>query len=116
MLLFMSGANYPIATFISFAVTIIIAFAYHEAAHALVADRLGDSTPRAYGRMTLNPIAHLDRTGLILVLLFGFGWASTPVNPYQLRGNRYRSHAIVAVAGPVANLTHGRALCAAYFS
>jgi len=104
MLLFIQSANYPIATFLSFAVTIAIAFAYHEFAHAIVADRLGDSTPRAYGRMTLNPLAHLDRTGMILVLLFGFGWASTPVNPYQLRGNRYRSHALVAVAGPAANL------------
>ena len=104
MLLFLNSAIYPVATALSFAVTIILAFAYHEFAHALVADRLGDPTPRAYGRITLNPIPHLDRAGLFLALLIGFGWASTPVNPFQLRGNRRTSHAMVAVAGPIANL------------
>ncbi len=104
MLIFAQGADYPIATFLSFAIVIVFAFAYHEFAHALAADQLGDTTPRSYGRMTLNPIPHLDRVGLILVLLFGFGWASTPINPYQLRGNRRTSHALVAVAGPAANL------------
>lgn len=94
----------PIATLIAFAITIIFAFAYHEAAHAYTADYLGDPTPRSYGRITLNPIAHLDRVGLLMVLLFGFGWASTPVNPSRLQGNPRISHAIVAVAGPLANL------------
>lgn len=105
MFLLLGGnVEYPIASLLSFAVTIILAFAYHEFAHAIVADRLGDPTPRQYGRITLNPVAHLDRAGLLLALLFGFGWASTPVNPFQLRGNRRSSHAIVAVAGPIANL------------
>jgi Zn-dependent protease len=81
-----------------------LAFAYHEFAHAIVADRLGDPTPRSYGRISLNPIVHLDRTGTILLLLFGFGWASTPVSPQRLRGNPRTSMAIVAVAGPIANL------------
>ena len=102
MLLLLGGAS--IATLIAFAITIIFAFAYHEAAHAYTADYLGDPTPRSYGRITLNPVAHLDRVGLLMVLLFGFGWASTPVNPSRLQGNPRVSHALVAVAGPMANL------------
>lgn len=89
---------------IAFIVTAILAFAYHEFAHAIVADRLGDDTPRSYGRISLNPIVHLDLFGIIMLLLTGFGWASTPVNPYNFRGNRRVSHALVAVAGPIANL------------
>jgi Zn-dependent protease len=89
---------------IAFVITALLAFAYHEFAHAIVADRLGDPTPRSYGRITLNPIVHLDRVGTILLLLFGFGWASTPVSPNRLRGNPRTSMAVVALAGPVANL------------
>lgn len=103
MLFFLPGADYPIATAITFIVVLIFAFAYHELAHAVVADRLGDPTPRSHGRMTLNPIPHLDRTGIILAILIGFGFAFTPINPMYLRGNPRRSMAIVAVAGPLAN-------------
>ena len=53
----------------------LIAFTFHEYAHALMADRLGDKTPRFQGRLTLNPAAHIDLFGFIAVLLFGFGWA-----------------------------------------
>jgi Zn-dependent protease len=94
----------PPALVISFVITALLAFAYHEFAHAIVADRLGDPTPRSYGRISLNPLVHLDRVGTILLLLFGFGWASTPVSPNRLRGNPRTSMAIVAVAGPAANL------------
>lgn len=104
MFFFLQGARFLIPTSISFIIVLIFAFAYHELAHALVADRLGDPTPRSFGRMTLNPMAHLDRTGLILALVIGFGWATTPVNPYHMRGNPRVSSAIVAVAGPLANL------------
>ncbi len=96
--------NFTISGFIALAITGIFALAYHELAHALVADRLGDPTPRSHGRMTLNPIAHLDPRGLIMLFLLGFGWASTPVNPNMLRGNPRQSSAIVAIAGPLANL------------
>ncbi|MFZ0548547.1 MAG: site-2 protease family protein [Candidatus Promineifilaceae bacterium] len=91
-------------TIIAFVITALLAFAYHELAHALVADRLGDPTPRSYGRISLNPFVHLDLFGTIMLLLIGFGWASTPVSPDRLRGNPRTSMAIVAVAGPVANL------------
>jgi Zn-dependent protease len=93
-----------IAQFIAFAITAILAFAYHEFAHAIVADRLGDPTPRSFGRITPNPFVHLSLSGLAFLFLIGFGWAVTPVNPNRLRGNPRRSMAIVAVAGPLANL------------
>jgi Zn-dependent protease len=86
-----------------------LAFPIHEFAHAWTADRLGDATPRLFGRLTLNPVAHFDRVGgtllIISTLLFGFpfGFAQTPVNPSNLRGGR-RSEAYVGAAGPIANL------------
>ncbi len=83
---------------------VLIAFPVHELAHAVAADRLGDPTPRQYGRITLNPLAHIDPMGSILMLLFGFGWATTPVNPNRLRGNRQLSSIIVSAAGPLSNL------------
>ncbi len=104
MLFLLQGAQYIVPTAISFLIVLIFAFAYHELAHAVTADRLGDPTPRSYGRITLNPFANLDRTGMILALLIGFGWAYTPINPNYLRGNPRRSFAIVAIAGPLANL------------
>src|SRR5690606_4863653 len=96
--------GFDIATIIAFIITATLAFAYHEFAHAIVADRLGDPTPRSYGRITLNPFVHLDLFGMVMLILAGFGWAMTPVNPNNLRGNPRTSYAIVALAGPVANL------------
>lgn len=96
--------GFDIATIIAFVITATLAFAYHEFAHAIVADRMGDNTPRSYGRITLNPFVHLDAFGMLMLLLAGFGWATTPVNPNNLRGNPRTSFAIVAVAGPAANL------------
>lgn len=92
------------------AIFLLIAFPVHEFSHAWAAYRLGDSTARYQGRLTLNPIAHFDPLGgtllaiSILFLGFGFGWAKpTPVNPYNLRNGR-RGEAIVALAGPISNL------------
>lgn len=104
MLLFLRGAEFLVPTAISFFLIAVIAFAYHEFAHAFVADRLGDPTPRSHGRMTLNPIPHLDRTGLIMLMIIGFGYAYTPINPRYFRGNPRTSHAIVSIAGPIMNL------------
>ncbi|HET6443460.1 MAG TPA: site-2 protease family protein [candidate division Zixibacteria bacterium] len=89
---------------IAFAITAILAFAYHEFAHAIVADRLDDPTPRAAGRISINPFVHLNAFGILMLFLLGFGWATTPVNPSRLRGNPRTSMAIVAIAGPLANL------------
>jgi Zn-dependent protease len=89
---------------VAFAITAILAFAYHEFAHAFVADRLDDPTPRSFGRISLNPFVHLNAFGILMLFLLGFGWATTPVNPSRLRGNPRTSMAIVAIAGPLANL------------
>jgi Zn-dependent protease len=84
---------------------LLICFPVHEFSHALVATNLGDDTARLMGRITLNPLAHLDPYGSILFLLFGFGWAKpVPVNPYRLNGNPRTSMALVALAGPASNV------------
>ena len=91
------------------AVMLLISFPIHEFSHALAAFRLGDGTARLMGRLTLDPRAHFDPTGGLLLAVsvlffgFGFGWAKpTPYNPMNLRGGRW-GEAIVAVAGPVSN-------------
>lgn len=94
--------NIEIPTLISRIVVLIIAFAVHEFAHAWTADYFGDDTPRANGRLTLNPMAHLDPLGSLLLLLFGFGWARpVPVNPYKLG---QRNFMLTSLAGPMSNL------------
>lgn len=99
----MLGLN--LATLLARAIVLLIAFSVHELAHALVADRLGDPTPRRMGRITLNPLAHLDPFGSIMLLISGFGWAKpVMVQPYNLKGNPRTSMAIVAAAGPLSNL------------
>jgi Zn-dependent protease len=90
------------------AVLLVIAFiaalSVHEGNHALVATALGDDTPRRAGRLSLNPMRHVDLTGLVVFILAGFGWAWTPVNPQNLKPNPRVGNAIVAAAGPLANL------------
>ncbi|MFS8641038.1 MAG: site-2 protease family protein, partial [Symbiobacteriaceae bacterium] len=83
---------------------LLMALVLHEYAHARVADRLGDPTPRASGRLSLDPLAHLDPVGTLLLLAFGFGWARpVPVNPYYFR-NPIAGMAYVAAAGPLTNV------------
>jgi Zn-dependent protease len=66
---------------------IILGLTFHEYAHGWVADRLGDHTARYHGRLTINPLAHVDPIGFLLLFLAGFGWAKpVPVNPYNLKG------------------------------
>lgn len=88
----------------TFVIAILIALSVHEWAHAYVADRLGDPTARNEGRVTLNPIAHLDPIGTVLFLLVGFGWGKpVPVNPMYFSHYK-RDSALVAAAGPASNL------------
>lgn len=89
---------------LALAIALLPAFTIHEFAHALMAYRLGDSTAKDLGRLTLNPLKHLDVLGTLMVFMVGFGWAKpVPVNPYNLRGGR-RGMALVAVVGPLSNL------------
>jgi len=84
---------------------LLIGFAFHEFAHAWVADRLGDPTPRSQGRLTLNPVAHLDFFGALMALLFRFGWAKpVQINPRYFRVNPVQGRMLVAMAGPLMNL------------
>jgi Zn-dependent protease len=88
---------------IFFLVSIVIAVSVHEYSHAKSADMLGDPTPAAQGRVTLDPRAHLDPFGSILFLLTGFGWGKpVPFDPYNLE-NPKRDAALIALAGPGSN-------------
>ena len=90
--------------FIFYLIALILAITIHEFSHALVADFLGDPTPRLQKRLTLNPKAHLDPFGLLFLLFFGFGWGR-PVefDPFNLKNPR-RDAAIISLAGPISNL------------
>ena len=83
---------------------VLIALTFHEFSHGFVSTKLGDPTPRLTGRMTLNPLAHLDPVGTILMILTGFGWAK----PVQIDPRYYRKPkwgmALTALAGPLSNL------------
>lgn len=83
---------------------LVICLTIHEFAHAWTADFLGDPTPRLQGRVTLNPLAHLDPLGTFLIVVTGFGWGR-PVqfDPYNLKNGR-RDIALIALAGPASNL------------
>lgn len=95
--------NNPFA-FLIWAISLVTAITIHEFSHALAADRLGDPTPRVQGRLTLNPLAHLDLFGTIMMLIARFGWGKPVVfDPFNLRHPR-RDAAIISFAGPVSNL------------
>jgi len=85
---------------------LLVGISFHEFSHAFAADSLGDPTPRYRGRLTLNPFAHLDPMGTILLLMAGFGWGRpVPVNPNLMRGTSPKTGmALVAAAGPISNL------------
>ena len=85
---------------------VLIAITFHEFAHAYAADKLGDDTPRMEGRLSLNPLSHLDPIGSIMLLFAGFGWGKpVHVNPrnYKRTMSMDKADAIVAIAGPVMN-------------
>lgn len=92
------------AVFFLFIAAFLISITLHEFSHAFAATMQGDPTAKDHGRLTLNPIAHIDPTGAILFLLLGLGWAKpVPFNPLYLRSRRFGA-AIVSGAGPLANL------------
>lgn len=86
------------------ALVLFTAFPIHECAHAYAAHKMGDDTAKDMGRMTINPIKHLDLWGTVLMLFAGFGWAKpVPINPNNFK-NRKVGMALSSLAGPVSNL------------
>lgn len=93
-----------IAQIVGIAVALVVGITFHEFSHAFVADQLGDHRPRALGRVSLNPVDHIDPVGALVFILAGFGWGKpVPVNVYALRPGRI-GMAWVAAAGPIANV------------
>jgi len=90
--------------FLFWVIALVIAITIHEFAHAFVADRLGDPTARLSGRVSLNPLAHLDPVGTIMLLLFRFGWGKpVPFDPFNLAHPK-RDSALISLAGPASNI------------
>lgn len=101
MLLFNLASN-PLI-FLSFLVALVIAITVHEFAHAFIALSLGDPTAKYQGRVTLNPLAHLDPIGTLLLFLVGFGWGRpVPINP-QYFSRPALDELLVALSGPASN-------------
>lgn len=83
---------------------LLIAITFHEFSHGFIANRLGDPTPKWNGRLTLNPLAHLDPIGLLMLWIFKFGWAKpVPINPRYFSDPK-KGTLLVALAGPMSNL------------
>jgi Zn-dependent protease len=95
--------NSPIL-FVPIFAALVTAITVHEFAHAFAADKLGDPTPRLMGRLTVNPLKHMDPFGTLLMLFLNFGWGRPVVfDPYNLKNPR-RDTAIISFAGPLSNL------------
>ncbi|WP_066073692.1 site-2 protease family protein [Neobacillus soli] len=95
---------YPLELIPYVAITLVFAFTFHEFAHAFVAYKFGDMTAAKQGRLTLNPLKHLDPIGTILIFIAGFGWARpVPVNRFFFKKPRLAG-ILVSVAGPLSNL------------
>lgn len=98
----------------SIAFVVFCATPLHEFAHALIAVKLGDDTPRLRGRLTINPMAHIDKRGALMIFLFGFGYAK----PVEVRMRKFkkpkRDMALVALAGPLCNLLQSLVLLFIY--
>lgn len=106
--------NLTPAVLITRIITLVIALSLHEFAHAFVADRLGDSTPRYAGRLSLNPLRHLDPIGSLMLVLVGFGWAKpVPIDPNALKRRTPAGVMWVSLAGPFTNFL--LALLSAFF-
>ena len=89
--------------FVLWAIALVIAVTVHEFAHAFVSDRLGDPTAKLSGRVTLNPLSHLDPVGTIAILIAGFGWGKpVPFDPFNLANPR-RDASLISLAGPASN-------------
>ena len=107
-------ADLDLAQIAGIAVALVVGITFHEFSHAFTADQLGDHRPRALGRVSLNPVAHIDPIGALVFILAGFGWGRpVPVNVYALRPGP-RGMAAVAAAGPIANMVVALAAAVVY--
>lgn len=94
-----------LVTLVSFCLALAAAITFHEFSHALGATLQGDTTAKDQGRLTLSPLAHLDRVGSFMILFAGFGWGRpTPVDPARLRAGPRTGMAVVSLAGPISNV------------
>ena len=110
----MAFGNVSLESLIAGIIALLVGLTFHEFSHAAVADSLGDHRPRAMGRLTLNPIAHVDPIGALMLVIAGFGWAKpVMVNPAALRGGR-QAMAMVAFAGPISNVVVAVAFAIAF--
>ncbi len=99
------------AIFLGLLIALIVGISVHEFSHAWMAHRLGDPTASSQGRLTLNPLSHLDLMGTLMIFLIGFGWGKpVPYNPANLRNGPISGGAMVAIAGPAANIVTAAAL------
>ena len=97
--------SFDLPSLLAKAVILLFALPVHEFAHAFVAYRLGDDTAARQGRLSLNPLRHLDPLGSLMILFAGFGWAKpVPVSPWRLRNGSRIGYALVSAAGPASNL------------
>ena len=100
---------------ISGVVIILMSLTVHEVSHGYAAYKLGDPTAKNAGRLSLNPLKHLDPIGALMLFIFGFGWAKpVPVNPYYFEGDRRKGMMTVSFAGPASNLLLAFILIAIY--
>ncbi len=100
-----SDPTNAVFTLLAFTLAIVAAITVHEFSHALSANLLGDSTAKNQGRLTLNPLAHLDPAGTIMIVVVGFGWGRpTPVNPARFGSHMRSGMAAVSFAGPISNV------------
>jgi Zn-dependent protease len=100
----MFGTDGNLLTLLFSFIALAVAISVHEFSHALAADRLGDPTPRVQGRLTLNPLAHLDPLGTIMLVLVRFGWGKpVQIDQFNLRHPK-RDQAIISLAGPFSNI------------
>lgn len=91
-------------SFLYFLPALLISLSIHEFAHSFIAYKLGDKSQKALGRMTLNPLAHIDLWGFVCIALFGFGWGKPVIVDDRNFKNRSRDNMLVALAGPMSNI------------
>lgn len=114
MRLFSGDFNTILLTAVSRLIVIFAILPIHECAHAWAADKLGDPTAKRLGRLTVNPLVHIDWIGAACLLVAGMGWAKpVPINPMYFRNRKY-GMALSALAGPVANLVMGAVVTVLY--